>query len=247
MAYEEFAYVYDYLMKDVPYDEWLTFLNEKIKHYSAPGNQVLEIACGTGELSIRLAAAGFKVTGVDLSEDMLTVASKKSFERNSNIAFYQQDMSKLEELGKFDIVTIFCDSLNYLKTPEEVKETFQRVYSHLKDGGLFLFDVHSIFKMVHIFANQTFADNDDVISYIWNCFEGHEPFSIEHDLSFFLFDETSERYDRFDEMHVQRTFPEKDYCEWLVNAGFQILEINADFLHEKPKESSERIFFTCKK
>lgn len=247
VSYERFAYVYDYLMQDVPYDEWVKFLNSKLQQHSAPGNQILEIACGTGELSVRLAKAGFMPTGIDLSEDMLTVASQKAVENQVNISLFQQNMSELEGLGNFDIATIFCDSLNYLRSPEEVQETFRRVYSHLKKDGLFIFDVHSIHKIENIFSNQTFADNDDHVSFIWNCFEGEYPYSVEHELTFFLFDEETEKYSRFDELHVQRTFTVNDYSQWLKAEGFQILDINADFHHDRPNNASERIFFTCKK
>ncbi|PKR85245.1 class I SAM-dependent DNA methyltransferase [Heyndrickxia camelliae] len=247
MSYERFAYVYDYLMKEVPYEEWVNFLKSKLQRNSIPGNELLEIACGTGELSVRLAKAGFEVTGVDLSDDMLTVASQKAIQNQVDISLFQQNMCELEGLGSFDIVTIFCDSLNYLRTPEEVQETFRRVYSHLHKDGLFLFDVHSIYKVENIFHNNTFADNDDAVSIIWNCFEGEYPYSVEHDLSFFVLDDETERYDRFDELHVQRTFSQEEYAQWLVSAGFEILEINADFHHNKPDETSERIFFTCKK
>ncbi|MGV3467331.1 MAG: class I SAM-dependent DNA methyltransferase [Heyndrickxia sp.] len=247
MSYERFAYVYDYLMQEVPYDDWVEFLNTKLQKNPAPGKEILEIACGTGELSVRLANAGFEVTGVDLSEDMLTVASQKAIQNQVNISLFQQNMCELEGLSRFDIVTIFCDSLNYLRSPEEVQETFRRVYSHLQKDGLFLFDVHSIYKIENIFVNKTFADNDDNVSIIWNCFEGEYPYSVEHDLSFFLLDEETEKYDRFDELHVQRTFTEEEYSQWLVSAGFEILDINADFHQNKPDKTSERIFFTCKK
>lgn len=247
VAYEGFAYVYDYLMQDVPYDEWVNFLKTKLQQNPAPGNQILEIACGTGELSIRLAKAGFKLTGVDLSEDMLTVANQKAVQNQVNISLFQQNMCELDGLGSFDIATIFCDSLNYLHSPKEVQETFRRVYSHLKKDGLFMFDVHSIHKIENIFINQTFADNDDNVSFIWNCFEGEYPYSVEHELTFFLYDEETEKYSRIDELHVQRTFTENDYSQWLKSAGFQILDINADFQHHSPDNASERIFFTCKK
>ncbi|MDR7000388.1 methyltransferase domain-containing protein [Neobacillus niacini] len=246
MSYEQFAYLYDELMKDAPYDEWVRFVKDRLKENGGNRIRFLDLACGTGELSIRFAKEGFDVTGVDLSEDMLAVARAKSEEQGMSISFYQQDMTKLEGHGQFDIIGIFCDSLNYLKTEEDVIQTFSSVHQHLKPGGLFIFDVHSIFKISQIFINQTFALNDEHVSYIWNSFPGEFPNSVEHDLSFFVLDEKIGMYDRFDELHFQRTYPMEDYKNWLIQAGFEGIKIYADFENTAPGPQSERIFFVVR-
>ncbi|MGX1983154.1 methyltransferase family protein [Thermolongibacillus altinsuensis] len=246
MTYEQFANWYDYLMSDAPYDEWCTFVEEKVAKYGK-GKSLLDLGCGTGELSIRLAQKGFAVTGIDLSEHMLAVAQAKAEEIGLTIPFFQQDMRELNGFSPFDHIVCFCDSLNYLQTEKDVFETFQRVYAHLKDGGLFLFDVHSPFKIDHLFLGQgTFASNDEQVSYIWNCFPGEWKHSVEHDLTFFVKNENG-TYERYDECHVQRTYEIDQYRKWLEEAGFHLLEICADFKNEPPSERSERIFFIAKK
>lgn len=247
MSYERFAYLYDNLMKDAPYDKWVEIVLAKLKQYKVEGKQLLDLACGTGELSVRLSKAGFHVTGVDLSSDMLTVARAKADENGQLIRFFQQSMAELEGLGQFDAVCIFCDSLNYLETEEDVMNTFKSVSHHLKKGGLLLFDVHSIYKMNQIFLNETFALVEDDISYIWQCYKGNYPNSIEHDLVFFVLDEDTGQYDRFEELHVQRTFSVHEYENWLKEAGFEILDIFADFYDSQPSDNSERIFFIARK
>lgn len=247
MSYEHFAYLYDELMKDAPYDEWVKFVKERLQKYHVDGNLLLDLACGTGELSIRLAEEGFSVTGVDLSSDMLAVAQAKSEGAGTPIPFFEQNMTDLEGHGLFDIIGIFCDSLNYLQTEEEVTQTFSTVYQHLKTGGIFFFDVHSIYKISQVFINQTFALNEDNLSYIWNSFPGKFPNSVEHDLSFFVLDGQTGKYDRFDELHFQRTFPVQQYTDWLKSAGFDLLEVSADFENTAPISHSERIFFVVQK
>jgi cyclopropane fatty-acyl-phospholipid synthase-like methyltransferase len=247
MSYERFAYVYDYLMQDVPYDGWLEYVNNQAEYYSIHGKRILEIACGTGELSLRLAGDGYDVTGVDLSQDMLTIAQEKASAQKIQIHLFQQDMSKLESLGEYDMITIFCDSLNYLEDEIDVENTFKCVHAHLKQDGLFLFDVHSIFKMTQIFMNQTFTCTDEHVSYIWDCFPGEVPNSVEHELTFFVQDEKTGQYERVEELHKQRTYPSLMLKEWLSNIGFDVLKITADFTEESPADQSERIFFTCKK
>ncbi|WP_141994188.1 class I SAM-dependent methyltransferase [Bacillus sp. B4EP4a] len=246
MTYERFAYVYDELMKDAPYEKWLMILTAKLEQYGIGGRKVLDLACGTGEMTVELAQHGFEVTGVDLSDEMLLVANEKAVKLGLSIPLFQQNMAELEGLGQFDCVTIFCDSLNYLRDEEDIVKTFSRVHEHLKDGGLFLFDVHSIYKMEEIFRDNTFAVNGDEVSYIWECFPGVEPYSVEHDLSFFVRDESG-MYDRFDELHYQRTYPVEQYKKWLEQAGFTVSEILADLEDAPLAAETERILFVASK
>jgi len=247
MTYERFAYVYDELMKDAPYEKWLMILTAKLEQYGIDGRKVLDLACGTGEMTVELAQHGFEVTGVDLSDEMLLVANEKAVKLGLSIPLFQQNMAELEGLGQFDCVTIFCDSLNYLRDEEDIVKTFSRVHEHLKDGGLFMFDIHSLYKMEEVFSDHTFAVNGEEVSYIWDCFPGEEPYSVEHDLSFFVRDEESGLYDRFDELHYQRTYPVEQYKKWLEQAGFTFSEILADLEEAPLVTETERILFVASK
>ncbi|MFJ7854293.1 class I SAM-dependent DNA methyltransferase [Peribacillus frigoritolerans] len=247
MTYERFAYVYDELMKDAPYEKWLMILTAKLEQYGIGGRKVLDLACGTGEMTVELAQHGFEVTGVDLSDEMLLVANEKAVKLGLSIPLFQQNMAELEGLGQFDCVTIFCDSLNYLRDEEDIVKTFSRVREHLKDGGLFMFDIHSLYKMEEIFSDHTFAVNGEEVSYIWDCFPGEEPYSVEHDLSFFVRDDESGLYDRFDELHYQRTYPVEQYKKWLEQAGFTVSEILADLEEAPLVTETERILFVASK
>lgn len=245
MSYEKFAYLYDELMQDVPYENWINIVNDYTEKYRISGRKLLDLACGTGELSVRLAAEGYAVTGADLSSDMLSVAKAKSDELSLPIEFFQQDMTELDDLGQYDIIGIFCDSLNYLKDEQAVIQTFEGVFRLLKRGGLFLFDVHSLYKIDQIFADATFTWDDEQISYIWNSFRGEVPHSIEHELTFFVRDELSGKYDRIDELHFQRTFPINSYKLLLEKAGFGDVEITGDYTLQSPEATAERVFFAA--
>lgn len=241
MSYNRFASVYDSLMKDAPYDEWTAMLC-----LEAQAGRLLDIGCGTGELAVRFVQEGFDVTGIDLSDDMLAIAREKADEQKLSIPLYQQDMRELDGIGLFQTAVIFCDSLNYLETEDDVKKTFQSVYNHLEKDGLFLFDVHSTHKINHVFQSQTFADAGEDISFIWNAFPGEAANSVEHELTFFVRAENGV-YERFDELHQQRTFPPDMYKKWLDEAGFTIEAVTADFTNDAPTSKSERIFFKVKK
>jgi SAM-dependent methyltransferase len=247
MSYQQFAYLYDELMKDAPYDEWVQFVKDRCTKYNVQGVRLLDLACGTGELSVRLAQDKFQVTGIDLSEDMLAVAQAKAVDAGVKIPFFQQNMADLEGQREFDVIGIFCDSLNYLQTEQEVIATFSNAFEHLTGEGIFIFDVHSIYKISHLFINQTYAASEENVSYIWNSFPGDSPNSVEHELSFFVLDEQTGKYDRYDELHFQRTYSVQQYLNWLNEAGFEVLEVCADFEDPEPQTQSERIFFVAKK
>ncbi|MCM3413038.1 class I SAM-dependent methyltransferase [Metabacillus litoralis] len=247
MIYKGFAYIYDHLMKDAPYDQWVGFIQDSIAKYHKGATTLLDVACGTGEIAVSLAKNNLEVTGVDLSEDMLTVAQSKAERNKVNLLFLKQDMRKLNGFPKlFDVVTICCDSLNYLETKEDIKATFHSVFEQLEEDGLFIFDVHSIHKIHHVFANHTFADQDEEVSFIWNSFLGDEEHSIEHDMTFFV--RREQLYERYDEVHYQRTYSIEEYTSLLAAASFQVLKICSDFqVESQPHSSAERIFFICKK
>ncbi|WP_027407869.1 class I SAM-dependent DNA methyltransferase [Anoxybacteroides tepidamans] len=248
MTYESFAYWYDELMKEAPYDKWKAFVHQKIQQYGKKSTKrLLDVGCGTGELAVRLARDGFDVTGVDLSENMLAIAQAKAELQRVNVEFFQQSMTELEGYAPFDAVMIFCDSLNYLEHEQDVQQTFRRIYDLLHEGGLLLFDVHSVYKIDYLFRGATFASNEESISYIWTCDALEEtPHTVAHDLTFFVQEEDG-RYERYDEWHVQRTFAVSEYEQWLIDAGFKIMEISADFNEQPPSEQAERIFFVAKK
>lgn len=244
-SYQQFAWYYDQLMEDAPYDQWFAFLHEVLAdHTSHP--RLLDIGCGTGAMTLRLAQAAYDVTGVDLSEDMLTIARYKADNAGLTVPFFQQDMTELSLGDTYDVVLMFCDSLNYLQTEEEVQTTFERVYEHLNDDGLFVFDVHTINKLETQFIDQTYADQDEDLSLIWQSYAGDSPHSVVHALTFFVREEDG-RYSRFDEDHEQRTFASHVYRTWLEEKGFDVLHIVSDFSWQEPTESSERLFFVAKK
>ena len=241
MAYKAFSYYYDILMQDVPYHKWIT----KTKEYLPIGSSILDVGCGTGTISILLAKEGYDVTGVDLSEDMLALAYEKTLKEGLGIKYMNQDMCRLEGFNDFDAAVIYVDSLNYLRRDQEVFQTFSKIYKSLKEGGILIFDVHSLFKVTEIFDDYLYADTNPDLTYIWHVGEGKYPYSIEHELTFFK--QVDDRYERFQEIHYQRTFAIEEYMQWLEDIGFKILEISADFLNEAPSEESERIIFVVQK
>jgi SAM-dependent methyltransferase len=242
MAYEKLALIYDQLMADAPYDQWVEFLENYLDRNGMSPHDILDVACGTGAVSIKLLKKGYAVTGVDLSQSMLAIAGQRVQENGFSMPLYEQDMRTLELGQTFDVITIFCDSINYLSDFNDVEKTFAASARHLKPGGLLAFDVHSTEKIDIGFVNQSFSYQDNDLAYIWDSFPGEAPHSVEHEITFFKELKTG-LYERFDELHFQRTYPVSDLVKALERAGYSSIKVYQDFSFEEPQEEAERLFF----
>ncbi|MGM0167207.1 hypothetical protein IGI39_002187 [Enterococcus sp. AZ135] len=242
MAYETFAFVYDEVMDDSLYQQWLNF---SLRHLPKAANQVLELACGTGALAVEFAKKGFDVTGLDLSEEMLTLASDRAIQEEVSINWVAGDMLDLTDIGLYQAVTCFSDSLCYMQDATQVQQVFKGVYQLLKESGTFIFDVHSIYQMEEVFPNYSFHDQTEDFAFLWDSYSGDSDYSIEHFLTFFV-KMDSEMFERFDELHKERTYPLEMYQKMLTEVGFNV-EVFADFTDEGPIETSKRWFFVCQK
>lgn len=227
-------------MQDVPYDAYVQWMMEK-----APASQfpkLLDVGCGTGVMLEKLIKKGYDVAGLDLSEEMLMMANERLNMNGQQAMLVCQSMDELDGFVDLDVVSIPIDSINYLPEFDQVKETIHRVFDALKQGGHLFFDVHSLFKMDEIFMDGPFTYDDGEITYLWDTEQGEEPHSVHHEMTFFVQTE-NELFERFEEYHFQRTFPIEVYVSLLKEAGFQTVEVTADFTEEAPSEQSQRIFF----
>lgn len=243
-SYIQLAQVYDRFMSDAPYELWIQYAKEQWSHYQLTPKKVLDLACGTGNISINLAKEGYQVTGIDLSDDMLAVTQDKAQQAGLRLNLFQQDMREFISPEEMDSIVCFCDSLNYITEPDGIVQTFERVYHALKAGGVFLFDVHSLYKIKEVFADQSFNWVEEDLAYMWNC-QSEEEEQVSHFLTFFI--KEGKTYRRFDESHLQRGYTVEQITSWLDKIGFVNIKIQADFEQSLPKETSERIFFSCQK
>ncbi|SFS87001.1 class I SAM-dependent methyltransferase [Paenibacillus sp. BC26] len=249
-AYRHFASVYDRLMEEMPYPQWLKFAEACWTRYGTP-KSVVDLGCGTGSIAIPLARSGYQVFAIDLSSDMLTIGQSKWGEEPSrsggSITWLQQDMTEWEIGEEVDSVISFCDCINYLTEEDEVQAAFQATYQGLKPGGLFLFDVHAPNTLARYAAEQPFVLDDPDVAYIWTCELDEERVEIEHRLTIFAQESGSRdnRFSRIEEMHVQRAYDAEWIRESLLMAGFSRVEQFADFTLEVPDSEAERLFFAA--
>ena len=242
MAYETFAFVYDEVMDTTLYQRWLDF---SLRHLG-DRREVLELACGTGALAVEFAKEGFDVTALDLSEEMLMMASERAQEAEVDIQFVVGDMLDLSDVGSYEAITCFSDSICYMENEMDVQQVFDGAYQLLKEDGRFIFDVHSTYQIDEVFPSYSYHYQTDDFAFLWDSYEGKEPHSIEHFLTFFVEDKEG-MFVREDELHQERTYPLETYLMLLENAGFSKVEAYADFIDSEPNEKSRRWFFVCHK
>ncbi|MBE5785124.1 MAG: class I SAM-dependent methyltransferase [Clostridiales bacterium] len=243
-SYGRFAAIYDRLMNDVDRKAWGDYV---LKLLGEGRKTVVDCACGTGELTLRLAAEGYSLIGQDLSEEMLRVASEKARRARLNIPFIRQDMRKLSLHKRVDAIVSACDGVNYLASRQALSDFAASAYAALKPGGILLFDISSRYKLSTVLGNNTFALDEGDSAYIWqNVYDG-ESRLIRMDLTFFVQDEETGRYDRFPETHIQRAHSEREVRAALENAGFTNIEVYEAFTMDAPKDTTERLQFAALK
>lgn len=246
MNYNKFAYIYDDLMKDAPYEEWVEITEKIIAKYNLNPDEIVDLGCGTGNIAIPLSRNGYHLIGLDLSEEMLAIAYDKMQESNITFPLINQNMKEFQLPNQVDLIISYCDSLNYLAGIEEIKETFRKVYDNLKDNGFFIFDMHTPYKIKEVFKDNTFAWNDKEISVIWLPEVDETNLIVEHDLTFFVQAEDN-YYEKFNEIHRQQTYTMDTVKRVLEETGFELLETFADFQMVLVGETSERVFYVCRK
>ena len=241
--YGKFAKVYDDLMVDFDYKEWFKYIEDIFNKYNKNIDKVLEMACGTGNLSQYLAKSRYDLTCFDISDDMLSHAYEK-LRKYKNVDIMKQNMISFDINKSFDAVVSICDSINYIIKDKDLEETFQNVYDHLEEDGIFVFDINSHFKLKHIIGNNTFVEDNEEVFYVWENFYDDEEDICEFYLTFF-FKKDEINYERFDEEHIERAYKVSEILEILKEVGFKDVDIYDGFSFDPVKDDTERINFVA--
>lgn len=185
-AYTSFAYVYDTFMDNVPYGEWARHIREKLCEHGVTDGIVLDLGCGTGTMTERLAGYGYDMIGVDNSEEMLELAMEKKTESGYDILYLLQDMRGFELYGTVRAVVSVCDSVNYITEPDELEEVFRLVNNYLDPKGIFLFDFNTVHKYRDVIGDSTIAEDRGVCGFIWDNRYYEKEQINEYDLTLFI-------------------------------------------------------------
>jgi SAM-dependent methyltransferase len=247
--YNSLAKVYDQLMEDMPYGEWLSWLEEYWAQHGQP-RTLVDLGCGTGTIALAIAAKGLHVVGIDLSEGMLEVAiNKEKMLRKvdrvtGSLDWQQQDMRRWSLPQQVECVISCFDCQNYLLSEAELLQTFQRTYAGLVHGGMFLFDLHHRNQFDAYAMNAPFCLDEEEISYIWNCSWNEDQTILEHRITLFIREQ--DIYLKVVEVHHERVYAEQTIILLLEQAGFARIESYSDFSFVSvDDEQTHRLFFVA--
>lgn len=261
-SYGSFAYVYDKFMDNVPYEDWTEYIAGLLQEEGITEGIVADLGCGTGAVTELLALKGFDMIGIDSSDDMLQVALERRDELElkhpevKDILYLNQDMRDFELYGTVAAIVSICDSINYILEDDELLTVFKLARNYLDYNGIFIFDMNTMYKYANLLGDNTFAENRDDCSFIWENFYDEDTFINEYDLTLFVADdedngdETSEgcrRFLRYEEVHEQRAYDIENVKNMLEEAGLEVLHIYDAFTKNEPGPESERVYFISRK
>lgn len=247
-GYHSFSYFYDKLTSNISYKQRAEYFDMLIKKHNGTQNLLLDLACGTGSLSEEFSRMGYDVIGVDASEEMLNEALDKKFDSGLNIQYLCQDMTELDMFGTIDVTICALDSINHLKSIDDVKKTFQKVFLFCEPNGLFIFDINTPYKHQNILADNTFIyDLDDVFCVWQNSFDSSSK-DCRVDITLDIFGKNENGfYQRYYDELSEIAFKREIIESLLISAGF-IVEAVYDYdTVNPPLDNSEKLVFVARK
>lgn len=239
------AQAYDELMSNVPYRRWVEYVEKLLKRVRASPRSVLDIACGTGNVTFALADRGYRVAGTDLSEAMLEVARAKARRKGRHIPFYHQDMRALELPEQYDLAVCLYDSINYLLKLDDVCQAFHSAHKVLNPGGYYVFDVNTIYALQQNLFTQRNLDPTASVRYDWHSTYDEATRTAEVAMDFWVDTETGEQY--FSEVHREAGYLLQELCDALAAAGFRLLALFEAYTFRPPRPDSDRVYFVARK
>lgn len=243
-SYTGFAEFYDLFMDNIPYKEWSDYLISLLKEYSIHSGLVLDIGCGTGNITELLASSGYDMIGIDNSEDMLAAAMDKRYDSGLDILYLLQDMREFELYGTVAAAVSICDSMNYILEYDELVTVFKLVNNYLDPEGLFIFDLNTISKYENM-GDTVIAENRDEGSFIWENSFFKDKNLNQYDLTIFAKDDDN-RYTKFEETHIQRGYTLDEIKNALSDAGLSFITAYSAFTREPVRGDEDRIYIIAK-
>lgn len=244
-AYASFARYYDGLTQNVEYQRRAEYLCEILKQWGHEPGLTLDLACGTGTLTLELAKRGLDVYGIDGSMDMLAEAQMKAADAEMQILFLCQQMQRLDLYGTVDTVFCVLDSINHMTEEKDVQRAFDRVSLFMNPGALFVFDVNTLYKHREVLGNQTFVYDTEEVFCVWQNALDEKTDKVRITLDFFERD--GKVYRRSSEHFSERAYSRECLEAMLQKAGLEVLAVYGDLTFAPPEKDCQRAVLVARK
>ena len=243
-AYEALAASYDRLTNDVDYRATVDFYRDILAQEGLHPRTAVDLAFGTGTVSLLLARQGLDVTGVDLSEEMLTMAQQKAEGLENPPRFVRQSLQELTLPRGVDLAVCALDSLDYITDPQDCAEAIRRVYRALNPGGIFILDVNTPEKL-RAMDGQVFLDEDEDVYCVWRGEFEEETNICSYGMD--LFQRQGRLWRRSFEEHREYAYSAEQLTGFLKAAGFTGIRVYGDRRMEPPQPGEQRIYLKARK
>lgn len=240
--YKDFAYIYDKLSFDIEYEKYSKNIKKLCEAYKIKKENMLELACGTGMLTHHFFSYFDHIDGLDLSQSMLEVFSHKYQEEN--VSLYNYNMVDFVRENHYDLIVILLDSINYVIDENDIKKLFKNSYRNLKEGGLLVFDINSLYKIEEVFGSNSFVYEYEDIFYTWDNIKRGD--IVDMQLNFFVEKENG-LYERIIENQVERYYSIDFLTNLLKKNKFTDIRIFDEDSFGPIEDHSLRILFSARK
>ena len=238
-AYANLAKWFEYLNDDCGYENWSQYFIAKLKGY--PVRTGLDIGCGGGWFTRAFQKAGFTMTGLDNSPQMLDYAQETALKEGARSEYLLGDITKFKSPKKYDFATAINDCINYIPK-NKLDAAFKCVKGALAKGGIFLFDISSEKKFLEKIANTVSVDDRDDVTYM--SFNKEEADGVTMEVTLFV-REKDGRYERLDELHRQYRYTVEEITDALHRNSFTLLGVEGHLGEDVA--TADRILFIAKK
>ncbi len=238
--YTKLAFIYDFLMRYVDYDDWASYLVRLFNKADCDVTSVLDISSGTGSLILHLAELGYEVSGQDYSYEMVRIAKKKFFSRDMPASLWTGSMTELASKQKYDAVVTTYDSINYCHPIARCEKVFEQVANIIKPGGVFVFDISTIRNSKRYFRRYYDSDGTNKFDYIRQSY--YLPDKRKQINEFYL-TWKSRKNVCYKECHEQKIYQIAELKEVVPKQFFEIVGVYDGFSLRPGTEKSDRVHF----
>lgn len=244
MSYTKLSKYYDKLLNgDVDYEKYRDFVIDICKENNIKFENYLDIACGTGNMTLKLSKYFRNTIGIDNSNEMLMVAMEKAIENRIKIDFLELDFIDFY-FKDMDLITSTLDATNYILEKEDIYDYFKSIEKSLSDDGIFIFDINSVYKLCEILGDNNFFMVEDDVSYIWNNYIEDDICTM--DITFFTKTENG-LYEKFEEFHEERIYHEEEIEKIINSCNLKVIAKFDNYSNKKVVNKTERITYIIRK
>ncbi|WP_367925989.1 class I SAM-dependent methyltransferase, partial [uncultured Ruthenibacterium sp.] len=239
-----FADVYDAFNEDADYLALHSALKKRLDAFNIRDGILIDLGCGTGDLTLLLAQDGYDMIGVDLSDEMLSILREKAEEKGvHNLLLLCQDLTELDLYGTVRAAVSTFDTLNHIGPFSQFSKALKRAALFVEPGGIVLFDMNTPFKHKQVLGNQVFELEAEDVFCTWSNHLDEKNHLTDIQIEIIDKETATREVELFQEYYY--TMPEIEMaCQ---QAGLQIIEVCDGENFGALRPDSERYLITALK